>query len=66
MTKRKKRLFESVEEIFKTYIPDYVTAHLRESRKLERQDGPSLSAEFTRSLLNQFKEGISQTRSSRK
>jgi len=64
MTKRKKRVFSTVEEIFKRYIPDYVPTHLRESKKAERKDGGSFIAEFTSSLLNQFKEDINRTRSS--
>lgn len=58
MTKNKKKFFESVEEIFETYIPGYVPPDLREPREVESTQEIALSTEFTSSLLKQFKEDI--------
>lgn len=58
MGNAKKKPFESVEEIFREYIPDYVPPHLREDREGGEQPEKAFDADFASDLLKRFKDNI--------
>jgi len=62
MAKHEKKIFESADEVFKLYIPDYIPTNLRKARE-EGKDEINLSPEFTDNLLKRFKHDISLRRS---